>query len=236
MPPLFHFKQFSIDDSQCAMKVGMDAVFLGAWTNIKNAERILEIGTGSGLIALMLAQKSNALVDAIEIDKQAFEQAKINIANSFWKERINVIHSSIQDYCKSNKTKYDLIVTNPPYFINSYKAPLKKRRIARHNDLLSHEDIINSSLNLLANYGRLNLIISFNEGMIFKTKSETSKLYCNMITYIKPNANKSPNRLMMEFSNNNKTLIENELIIEKAKRHDYTDAYKELTRDFYLSF
>ncbi len=236
MPQPFRFKQFSIDDTHCAMKVGMDAVLLGAWTNIDNTKRILDIGSGSGIIAIMLAQRCNATIDAVEIDNDAHKQARINIINSGWQDRITPHHFSIQDFCNLTISKYDLIVTNPPYFINSFNAPIIKRNIARHNNLLSQEDLINSALQLLENTGRLCLIMPLNEGILFKTKAENNNLYCNKTTSVKPKENKSANRLLMEFSYIKKELIQNQLIIEEGKRHQYTDAYKELTKDFYLAF
>jgi len=232
----FRFKQFSIDDSLCAMKVGVDAVLLGASINVNNAKTILDIGTGTGIIALMLAQKSKALIDAVEIDNDAYEQAKINIDNAPWQSRMKVHHCSIQDYCLSSNSKYDLIVSNPPFFINSFKAPDANRQIARHTDLLSQEDLISSVIHFLAKDGRFCLILPYNEAILFKNKAANHLLYCNKTTYVQPKENKSSHRLLMEYSFNNKNLMENKLVIEEAQRHHYTDAYKELTKDYYLAF
>src|ERR1035437_1950902 len=124
------------------MKVGTDGVLIGAWTNPGDARKMLDIGTGTGLIALMLAQASKANIDAVEIDAGAYHQALENVEQSIWKERISVILTSLQNYIKSADKKYDLIVTNPPFFTNSLKSGHDKRNLARHNDALSPEDLL----------------------------------------------------------------------------------------------
>jgi tRNA1Val (adenine37-N6)-methyltransferase len=232
----FRFKQFNVDDTLCGMKVGMDAVLLGAWTNVNNAEKILDIGTGTAIIALMLAQRSASFIDGVEIDEAACNQAAINVSNSLWSKRINIFHTSIQDYWKSSSLEYDLIVSNPPYFINSYKAPSEKRTTARHADSLTHEDIIKAVSALLNPAGRLCLILPFNESLIFKQKAIEHYLYCNKLTFVKPRADKNANRVLMEFSFKEEPAVENELIIEESQRHHYTSDYKFLTRDYYLAF
>ena len=123
----FKFKQFTIHQDKCAMKVGTDGVLLGAWAECANAKGILDIGTGTGLIALMIAQRSNAKIDAVEIDETASKQAKENIKKSLWNDRIEILNISFQDFSKSTNEKYDLIVSNPPYFQNSLYAPDEKR-------------------------------------------------------------------------------------------------------------
>jgi len=236
MSGLFHFKHFSVDDSNCAMKTGVDAVLIGAWADMRYVKNALDVGTGSGIIALMLAQKSNALIDAVEIDKDASDQAIINIAKSPWSKRIQIHHLSFKDFALFSKSKYDLIVSNPPFFINSQKPSLINRSIARHNFVLSHHDLITSTLLLLHPGGRLCLILPFNEGLLFKSEAEKNHLYCNKITYVKPTASKSPHRLLMELSLFNSKIAENELTIEDGGRHQFSAAYKKLTRDFYPAF
>jgi tRNA1Val (adenine37-N6)-methyltransferase len=232
----FRFKKFTVDDKLCGMKVGMDAVLLGAWTNVNSAEKILDIGTGTAIIALMLAQKSDSFIDGVEIDKDACKQAAVNVSNSQWGNRIKIYHASIQDYWKSYSFKYDLIVSNPPYFINSFKAPSEKRTTARHTDSLTHEDIIKASSILLTPAGRLCLILPFNESTIFREIAIERHLYCNKLTFVKPRADKKANRVLMEFSFKEEPAVENELIIEESQRHQYTSDYKFLTRDYYLAF
>jgi tRNA1Val (adenine37-N6)-methyltransferase len=142
--PFFHFKQFTIYHNLCAMKVGVDGVLLGAWADCRNAGYILDAGTGSGLIALMLAQRSNAIIHAIDIDENSCNQAEINFTNSPFHDRLSVEHISFQNYFPP--VRYDLIVSNPPYFANSLKSPDKNRNLARHDEFLPIEVLIKKAL------------------------------------------------------------------------------------------
>ncbi len=153
------------------MKVGTDGVLLGAWADCDNAKRILDIGTGTGLIALMMAQRSQAQIDAIEIDEHASEQAIENVNRSPWASRVNVINKSLQDYSKVENKAYDLIVSNPPYFQNSMFAPDKKRTDARHNSNLELEDLLKGAKKLLSNDGKLSIILPYLEGNMFILKA-----------------------------------------------------------------
>jgi len=218
------------------MKVGTDGVMLGAWANCKNTKNILDIGTGTGLIALMLAQMSNANIDAIEIDEVACRQAKENVDKSPWSDRINIINQSYQDFLKTAHKKYDLIVSNPPYFQNSLFAPNEKRTNARHNSNLELDDIINGAKKILNEEGVLSLILPYMEGNMFILKASEKGLYCIRQTKVLPKPNRDPKRLLLEFMKIKKPLIEQEIIIEINKRHEYSEAYKNLTKDFYLAF
>ncbi|HAF27639.1 MAG TPA: tRNA (adenosine(37)-N6)-methyltransferase TrmM [Bacteroidales bacterium] len=232
----FKFKQFTVHQDKCAMKVGADGVLLGAWASCEHAQTILDIGTGTGLIALMLAQRSNSSIDAIEIDADACKQAADNANKSPWKERINIINQSFQDFSKETNKNYDLIVSNPPYFQNSLVAPNPKRTDARHNSNLELEDIIMGSIKLLNENGKLNLILPYLEGNMFIVKAAEYNLFCVRQTKILPKPGAEPKRLLLEFMKTKKPLVEQEIIIELNKRHDYSDAYKNLTKDFYLAF
>src|SRR5690606_27794965 len=138
----------TINQDLCAMKVGTDAVLLGAWTNTENTSRILDIGTGTGIIALMLAQKCDAIIDAIDIDINAYKQAQENAHNSKWNERIFIHYSSLQDFMNENNAPYDLIISNLPHFIHSSTSSEAKRITARHADLLTYEQLLNGVLKL----------------------------------------------------------------------------------------
>src|ERR1051326_3554605 len=154
----FFFKQFTIHQDKCAMKVGTDAVLLGAWVDPKNAGRILDIGTGTGIIALMLAQKCSAQIDTIDLDENSCIQARENVDNCPWRERINVIHTSLQHFSEDPTHRYDLVVTNPPYFEHSTKASEEKRTVARHTALLSSRALLECVLKLLEQIGRFCMI------------------------------------------------------------------------------
>ena len=158
----FNFKQFSVQQDLCSMKVGTDGVLLGAWTNTDNANRILDIGTGTGLIALMLAQRSTANITAVDAEANACEQAKINFYDSPWADRLQLVHSKIQDF--HSDQLFDLIVSNPPYFSGYYSSDNLSRDISRSADiLLPYEDLIAVAQRLLKEDGRLSLILPANQ-------------------------------------------------------------------------
>jgi tRNA1Val (adenine37-N6)-methyltransferase len=230
----FQFKQFTIQQDRCAMKVGTDGVLLGAWADISGAESILDIGTGTGLIALMLAQRSRALIAAIDIDKDTILQAKENIDNSPWHDRISVQHISLQELALAKDRCYDLIVSNPPYFQNSLKCPDKKRNIARHGESLGQKDLVENSAKLLTVAGRLAVIIPAANGEEFIRIAGQSGLFCLRKTNVFPREEISVKRLLLEFGRKEKECIESNLIIESGERHCYSDEFKWLTRDFYL--
>jgi tRNA1Val (adenine37-N6)-methyltransferase len=232
----FVFKQFKISQDKCAMKVGTDAVLLGSWVNTSHAKTILDIGTGTGIIALMLAQKSYARIDAIDIDKNAFEQALENISFCNWKERIHVHQTSLQQYTLSCNDKYDLIVSNPPYFVDSSKASEESRTNARHTDQLPFEDLLNGVLSLLNLTGKFYVILPTKESQVFREMAEEHKLFLTKLTRVITRTDKPEKRLLMKFEFTKKTVSENSITIEKDERHSYTDEYKELTKDYYLGF
>lgn len=233
----FRFKQFNIHHDKCAMKVGTDGVLLGSWCNVNDAGSVLDIGTGSGLISIMLAQRNpDCFIDAVEIDSESYRQAIANAENSPWKPRIAIHHISFQDYWKQCKTTYDTIVANPPYFQNSLLNPAAERSAARHSHSLSMDDLIDGVTNLLNPDGSYCMIMPVPEAMLFIGKAELKNLFCRKITYVRPNPGKSPKRLMMEFMHNKGDVKKSDIVIELEKRHEYSDDFKALTKDFYLYF
>jgi tRNA1Val (adenine37-N6)-methyltransferase len=232
----FVFKQFKILQDKCAMKVGTDAVLLGSWVTTTGAKKILDIGTGTGIIALMLAQKSDAIVDAIDIDDNAFIQALENATNSHWKERIYVHHISLQQYTTSCNHQYDLIVSNPPYFVDSSKALEESRTNARHTDQLPFDDLLNGVLHLLSPIGKFYVILPTKESQVLREMAEKQNLFLTKLTRVITRADKPEKRLLMKFEFIQNTVEENSIIIEKEERHCYTDEYTELTKDYYLGF
>ncbi len=232
----FNFKQFTINQDRCAFKVGTDGVLLGARADVSGVRNILDIGTGTGLIALMLAQRSDAEITAIEPDRQSFEQARMNVRQSRWAERIIVINSDLQNY-EPGETRFDLIVTNPPFFTGSLKNPDNVKAAARHDIYLNYNDLLNGVLRLIGEKGRFVIILPFVEGNIFSGKAREYGLRCNKILKIKPLPASPVKRLILTFSGHQHDIIEDEeLIIENGRRHEFTDDYKNLTRDFYLDF
>lgn len=232
----FEFKQFRVVQERSAFRVGTDGVLLGAWASFDKREQILDAGTGTGLIALMAAQRSDALITAIEPDQSSAEEASFNVAASRWSERIVVENISIQDLAESSEPVYDMIVTNPPYFTDS--LPNRDRRLsaARHNITLSQNDLLESAVRLLAPGGVLSLILPWEEGNVFIATASGYRLYCNRMTRVKPLPSLPAHRLIMEFSREKVPLQSDWLIISSGERNDFTAEYRALTKDFYLHF
>jgi tRNA1Val (adenine37-N6)-methyltransferase len=232
----FKFKQFTIKQEKSAMKVGTDGVLLGAWATAEGVSSALDIGTGTGLIALMIAQRSKARIKAIEIDKTATTESQENIVNSPWCERIHSEQISLQKFIHNNTQQFDLIVCNPPYFINSLQSKNTLRNIARHNQTLDYEDLISGVEKLLARNGCFSVIIPVEHNDFFYEKAKVHDLFLIRRTIVKPAPEKSPHRVLLEFSKIKMPLTESSLTIESGKRHEYTSEYKNLTKTFYLAF
>ena len=229
---IFKFKQFEIAQELTAMKVGTDGVLLGAWANLTHAKHILDIGTGTGLIALMCAQRqNNAIIDAIEIDPDAAQQAAGNFNNSKWQRRLNLIHTDFNNFHAGKK--YDVIISNPPYFDEQYENPDSQRNMARHTATLSLKTLIKKSKKLLKDDGNIQLILPADKLSQLHQIIEQEKLYLNKICYVKGHKNTKIKRILVKISGLYTKPEEQQLIIEKS-RHNYTDDYIYLTRDFYL--
>ncbi len=230
---MFFFKQFKIEDNRCAMKVGTDGVLLGAWVDIAAANTVLDVGTGSGVIALMLAQRTSTetQIDAIEIDKSSAGQAHENVQQSPWAKKMMVHHSSLQGFHSSKK--YDLIVSNPPYFNNSLPPPERARAGARHTDTLPHHELLAHSKQLLAPTGRLAVILPFAEGKAFISMASITGLFCVRQCSFYSRQGKPQERWLLEFALEPRT-IKTEKLLLFADDNNRSEDYKDLTRDFYL--
>lgn len=221
------------------MKVGTDAVILGSWANPLKAQRILDIGTGTGIIAIMLAQKSQAIIDAIDIEAGSFQQASENFRFSPWNERLHPFHLSFQEFGKQATPYYDLIITNPPYFIDSSKASSDDRTQARHNDSLPFEDLLEGVLRLLhPKGGQFCLILPTKEATIFKALAESRGLFLQKMLRIKTKESSAvEKRQCMQLGFEKNPDPEDKILtIEKEGRHEYTTEYKSLTKDYYINF
>ncbi len=233
----FEFKKFKIKQDRCAMKVGTDAVLLGSWVIPNGSAKILDIGTGTGVIALMIAQKSNAEITAIDIDKDSTEQAQSNVAESIFHSQIRVLHSSFQDLVKTCDKKFNLIITNPPYFIDSLKSNDDTRKIARHTDSLSFGDLLDGVKKLLDEKGKFCLILPRNEALLFREMAKVKGLYLSKLLRVRTRSEKdSEKRHIMQFEFKESEFSESTLIIEEDSHRNYTADYKALTKDYYLSF
>ena len=230
----FRFKQFTVFQDCCAMKVGTDGVLLGAWAEAYKRNNVLDVGTGTGLIALMIAQRNtNATIDAIDIDEGCVMQAKRNISESPFSNRVNVEKSSFQDFAARNDNKYDLIVSNPPYFHNSLKSPNLHRNYARHTDSLSFYEIISDGVSLLTESGSISLILPYEFKTSVLMHAKTVGLFAKRITNVFPLPHKPAKRFLIEFGMSDTECVEDNLIVELS-RHKYTDEYNALTNEFYL--
>jgi tRNA1Val (adenine37-N6)-methyltransferase len=229
----FQFKQFTIHHDNSAMKVGTDSVLLGAWTNTEGAKHILDIGTGSGIIALMLSQRtpSSTQIDAVEIEPDAAAQARKNVLQSPWPDKVNVYQSSIQTFY--TEKKYDLIISNPPYFQNSFKPSDENRLITRHTVSLSFNDLIETVKRLLTAAGKFCVILPYQEGLEFIELAKNNNLYCMRQCAFRSRMEKPVERWLLEFSSNFKPKAEGELILY-GTGDEWSDGYKSLTKDFYL--
>jgi tRNA1Val (adenine37-N6)-methyltransferase len=231
----FNFKQFTINQDKSAFKVGTDSVLLGAFINVAGSKNILDIGTGTGVIVIMLAQRSDAEISAIEPDPDSFSQACENVSHCKWHNRINVENTTLQNY-HPGKGKFDLIVSNPPYFNNSLKNPDPRKSAARHNYALNPDEILEGVIRLLDDQGSFHLILPYVEGNIFIAEAQQFGLYCNSILKIKPLPGAEIKRLILSFSRDRKKASEKFLTIEHGKGHEFTEEYINLTKDFYLKF
>jgi tRNA1Val (adenine37-N6)-methyltransferase len=233
---MFKFKQFSVEQDRCAMKIGTDGVLLGAWTPIENNPfSILDIGTGTGIIALMLAQRSAAQqIDALDIDEDAYEQATDNFENSPWNDRLFCFHAGVDEFIEEPENEYDVIVSNPPFYSEDYKTDNEKRDLARFQFAMPFEDLIEAADLLLSENGIFAVIIPFKEEDNFIALAKEFELFPIKITRVKGTPTTEIKRSLLAFKRYElSTLMADELIIETS-RHSYTLEYIELTKEFYL--
>ena len=233
----FKFKQFTVYQEHEAFGVTTDSVLLGAWAAVEGAENILDIGTGTGLLALMAAQRSEARIVAIEPDRISFMQAGLNITASPWHGRITLLNTSIQEYRPSGNLLFDAIITNPPYFVDSLLNPSESKARARHTVNMSHADLAGAAARLLSPAGILHLVLPVNEAERFLALAAEGGLICVRRCSVRPTPALPPARVLMSFQPGGpQSCDESEMAIEKGGRHIYSDEYVSLTKDFYLKF
>jgi tRNA1Val (adenine37-N6)-methyltransferase len=231
----FKFKQFKVEQDKCAMKIGTDSVLLGAWTSVNhNPFNVLDIGAGTGILSLMIAQRSHAQqIEAIEIDDDAYEQCVDNFENSPWNDKLFCFHASILEYIEAVNEKFDLIICNPPFYSEDYKTPDKARNLARFSDAMPLEHIIFAVIYFLSKKGKFSIVAPFKEEKNIIEEASLINLYPNCILRVKGNPNSEIKRSLIEFSFSESDIKTSELIIEN-ERHQYTQDYISLTKDFYL--
>ncbi|MBL4662807.1 MAG: methyltransferase [Flavobacteriaceae bacterium] len=231
----FQFKQFSVAQNRCAMKIGTDGVLLGAWTSLMhNPMTILDVGPGTGVIALQLAQRSTAqTIDAVEIDADAHEQCVENFESSPWADRLFCYHASLQEYASEIDEEYDLVISNPPFYSEDYKTQDAARNTARFNDALPFEHLLVCTTHLLSEKGILAVILPKKEERTFISLAEKHGLFPHRVCRVRGAIHSEEKRSLMEFGFQEKELKMETLTIETS-RHEYTDAYINLVQDFYL--
>ena len=233
----FRFKQFNINQENCAMKVCTDACLFGAWVvKIINAktEKILDIGTGTGLLSLMLAQKnSSAIIDAVEIDENAAMQATANFEVSPWKERLHCFNNSVQSFYETNNKQYDFIICNPPFFENDLKSTNAKRNLALHNDALSLEELLTSIDLFLKKSGSFAVLLPYHRTKYFETLAASHNFYCTEKVLVKQTPQHNYFRSMLYFKRD-KTITEESIITIKDENNEYGKVFIELLKDYYL--
>ena len=230
----FQFKQFRVIQEKAAMKVGIDGVLLGAWAGLHGAMRVLDVGTGTGLLALMAAQRTNAFINAVELEPEAASEALSNFQQSRWSMRISLSVCPFQDF--QVPTIYDHIISNPPFFENGSKSASSKKAQARHADTLTLNELLEKSESLLAENGKISLILPFDKEAQLISLAESLGFYITRFWRVAPDETKKPHRILAELSKSPALPETGDLYIRDAASGSYSARYREITRDFYLAF
>jgi len=233
---MFKFKQFTVQQDRCAMKIGTDSVLLGAWCPIdNNPNSVLDIGAGTGILSLMLAQRTNAeQIDAVEIDEEAYEQCVSNYENSPWSNRLFCYHAALDELVEDPEDEYDIIISNPPFYAEDFKTDNTQRDLARFQDAMPFEELIEAADLLLSENGIFAVIIPFKEEERFLNLCAEVELYPVKATHVRGSHKTPIVRSLLAFKRYElSVLVADEMVIE-INRHEYTDDYINLTKDFYL--
>lgn len=228
----FKFKKFTIEQEGCAMKVGTDGCLLGGWFDCSQSHRILDIGCGSGLIAIMAAQRCEARIIGVEIEQSAAAQAKANVQACPWSSRIEILNADILQY--TPEELFDTIVCNPPYFINSLKCDKSSRTLARHSDTLECTSFFKKATSLLTADGKISIVIPTDIAEEWKDAAAINSFSPSRITYIKTKPRKTPKRVLIEFVRAYKCDTDTQTLILEEERGVYSKDAQEILRDFYL--
>ena len=233
---MFQFKQFTVQQDRCAMKIGTDSVLLGAWTPIENKPfSILDIGAGTGILSLMLAQRSAAeQIDSLEIDEDGYEQCVENFENSPWSDRLFCFHAGLDEFIEEAEDEYDIIISNPPFYSEDYKSDNSQRDLARFQDALPFEDLIEAADLLLSENGIFAVIIPFKEEERFIDLCAEVELFPVKVTRVKGSHTTPIVRSLLAFKRYELSVLEADELVIEINRHEYTDDYINLTKDFYI--
>lgn len=232
----FTFKQFSVNQDKCAMKIGTDSVLFGAWCPIDNNPfSVLDIGAGNGILSLMLAQRSKAeQIDALEIDEDAYEQCVENFENSPWGDRLFCFHAGLDEFIDEPEDEYDIIISNPPFYSEDFKTNNEQRDLARFQDALPFEDLVEAADLLLSENGIFAVIIPFKEEERFIDLCAEAELFPVKVTRVKGSYTTPIVRSLLAFKRYELSVLEADELVIEINRHEYTDDYINLTKEFYL--
>lgn len=232
---MFQFKQFIIEQDKAGMKVTTDACIFGAYLPVENKKRIVDIGTGTGLLALMMAQRTDAHIDAVELDEQAFQQAFDNVAKSVFAEQVKVIHSAIQEYTQGHEGVYDLVVSNPPFFNNHLKSTKETKNKALHTDTLSFDDLLDAAKTIITNDGTFVVLLPEYETSLLVTIAQKKGWILQKRFIIRHRKDAKILRIITTFGFDESTLLEEDFVI-KNQDEAYTEAFARLLGEYYLIF
>ena len=230
----FHFKQFSLYHHRSTMKVGTDAVILGVWTDVEAVSEALDIGSGSGILSLLLAAQSQCHIDAVELDLDSYQEAKANFEASPFAERLRAHHIDFNTFSLKTDKHYDLVISNPLFFIDNRKSEKQHKRLARHTDTLSYEQLIDGALRLLKPSGRMSVVLPYREGQLFISLAAQNGLFLQRQLLIFPKACQSPNRINIQVGFEKISICREKFII-RNEDGSFTQAYRSLLGDYYTS-
>ncbi len=232
----FFFKKFGMFHHRSTMRIGTDAVLFAQWVDVSSSDNALDIGTGSGIIPLILAQKGVGSVDAVELDLDSYEEASLNFDISVYSDKLRVVQNDVNVYAENVTKKYDLIVSNPPYYASDVKPIKEKKVMARHVSTLSFRDLLLSARKMMKDDARFALVLPFYESKLFIKEAEGLGFYLQKEFLISPIDGKEPNRVNMQFVLNEVKEVETKLFTIRNKDYSYTEEYKEFLKDYYLDF
>ena len=229
----FHFKQFSLNHHQSTMKTGTDAILLGVWTDVSNAKEVLDIGSGSGIISLFVAARSKAKITAIEIDSASVIESANNFTSSGFANRMKVVQSDFNNY--ATEIKFDLIVSNPPFFTDDLHSPSQRKTNTRHTESLNFDQLCLGTYKLMQEKALFCVVLPYSQSEIFKNIAQTNGLYPNRELLIFPRRGAEPNRINIEFRKQQTKTLKKDFFVLREENNIFTDQYREWLNDYYLS-
>jgi tRNA1Val (adenine37-N6)-methyltransferase len=231
----FHLKPFSLQHHRSTMKVGTDAMILGVWANVEKVSYALDIGTGCGIISLLIASRSNAKITAIDIDNESINEANENFQNSPYSDRLQAVLADLNNFSINSNTKFDLIVSNPPFFVNDLRSMDEKRKMARHSDNLSYSQLCEGVNHLISSNGKFCIVLPYEESRQFVEIAKKNALFQSKQFVIFPREGMLPNRINFEFSKNQGEKIITEKFTIRNLNDTFTSQYIDLLKDYYLN-